>query len=402
MGTHDAAGPAVPSLYTPFRDPHRQIRLLQITSEGLSSLSMKIVNLEDAYDDYAALSYQWGTDDDLKAITIDDYQTLVRPNLYNFLDAICGHVRRNWRAEMPLTAEAKNNCGNTEDDETVKLAGNKYFWVDALCINQSSAAERGAQVSVMGQIYQGASIVLVYLGGTEMDPAMQRYLETRPTVVVRVAAAANSGLVEAARNDEMLRPLVESPYWRRLWIIQEFAVARFLVFVSPGFHVPFSGPSGLRGSIGPSRKAWLQYKEATRRASSVIGSRGKYRRSTYQGVKGLVSLMEEHSNAECADPRDRVYGLLALVGRDDHNSTGFELVPDYNISPAQLAEQLVQLLEEDFEGSTKGKDVWYTDWRVDLLYRLRTIVYDRFKWDQEWAKEIPQTISGHIRQAGAA
>ena len=37
------------------------------------------------------------------------------------------------------------------------------FWIDALCINQNSIAERNHQVGMMGQIYSKASSVLAWL-----------------------------------------------------------------------------------------------------------------------------------------------------------------------------------------------------------------------------------------------
>ncbi|ROW11074.1 hypothetical protein VMCG_01259 [Cytospora schulzeri] len=40
----------------------------------------------------------------------------------------------------------------------------RYYWVDAICINQSSDEEKGPQVSLMGQVYTNAERVLACVG----------------------------------------------------------------------------------------------------------------------------------------------------------------------------------------------------------------------------------------------
>jgi hypothetical protein len=39
-----------------------------------------------------------------------------------------------------------------------------YFWIDAVCINQSNDKEKGCQVGRMADIYQQACNVIVWLG----------------------------------------------------------------------------------------------------------------------------------------------------------------------------------------------------------------------------------------------
>ncbi|ROW18141.1 hypothetical protein VPNG_00172 [Cytospora leucostoma] len=40
----------------------------------------------------------------------------------------------------------------------------RFYWVDAICINQDSSEEKGPQVSLMGQIYVNAERVLACVG----------------------------------------------------------------------------------------------------------------------------------------------------------------------------------------------------------------------------------------------
>jgi hypothetical protein len=53
--------------------------------------------------------------------------------------------------------------------------GIRLVWVDAICINQNSFAERNAQVAKMGSKYQQSWQVVVYLGQDIVQPSPKRY-----------------------------------------------------------------------------------------------------------------------------------------------------------------------------------------------------------------------------------
>jgi len=64
----------------------------------------------------------------------------------------------------------------------------RYFWIDAVCINQSDLPERGSQVSMMDVIYRHATNVLVWLG--ELD------------IFIRPAAEAMNALLDLEKTME--------------------------------------------------------------------------------------------------------------------------------------------------------------------------------------------------------
>ncbi|OAG06323.1 uncharacterized protein CC84DRAFT_1090801, partial [Paraphaeosphaeria sporulosa] len=88
---------------------------------------------------YTCLSYRWGDDEATHTVLINGKIRCVRQNLFDFLD-MWKHGRRRRR----------------------KLK--RWFWIDALCIDQTNAAERNHQVQKMGQIYSNAEEVIVWLG----------------------------------------------------------------------------------------------------------------------------------------------------------------------------------------------------------------------------------------------
>jgi hypothetical protein len=110
----------------------------------------------------------------------------------------------------------------------------QHFWVDQLCINQSETGntEKSAQVMLMWQIYSLADCVIAWLGLPEEDDVefIIRHM-MRVSELLRAGDAAK--VVEMHKDADLLlrashalRAFCQRAYWTRLWIIQEFSVAR--------------------------------------------------------------------------------------------------------------------------------------------------------------------------------
>lgn len=115
----------------------QNIRLISISAdadcEGKIAVDMQAVSVNNA-PPYTALSYVWGSPESTRTITAGGHTIIVRQNLWNFL-------------------------------KQARRAGEDgLFWIDALCIDQSSIRERKHQVSVMGQIYSRANKVIAWFG----------------------------------------------------------------------------------------------------------------------------------------------------------------------------------------------------------------------------------------------
>ncbi|PMD34326.1 HET-domain-containing protein, partial [Hyaloscypha variabilis F] len=134
---------------------------------------------------YEALSYSWGTPDsfDLK-IWVNDCHFAVRQNLYCALTAL-------------------------------RTTGDRYLWIDALCINQDDSNEKGHQVGMMDLIYEKAEQVLVWLGCRNKNPrGFDEWVHFRPFFRLKWVA-----------HWKQLAEIFTVPYWKRLWIVQEFGLA---------------------------------------------------------------------------------------------------------------------------------------------------------------------------------
>ncbi|KAI2624971.1 heterokaryon incompatibility protein-domain-containing protein, partial [Hypoxylon sp. NC1633] len=89
-----------------------------------------------------ALSYVWGSTQDLKCIWIEGRRFAVTTNLYHILTAL-------------------------RHEHTTQT-----IWIDAICINQSNNKEKAHQVRLMGEIYSKAKETIIWLGNqvTESRP----------------------------------------------------------------------------------------------------------------------------------------------------------------------------------------------------------------------------------------
>lgn len=75
------------------------------------------------------------------------------------------------------------------------------LWVDALCIDQDNVLERGRQVAQIRNIYRSAQEVLCWLGPATPDTL-------------------------SPDTNSFSRDVMQRSYWHRVWIIQEFVLAR--------------------------------------------------------------------------------------------------------------------------------------------------------------------------------
>ncbi len=92
----------------------------------------------DSAGSYEALSYVWGTSNQVDNITI-------------------WHENTEWPVD--LTASLKETLLRLRFPDK-----QRRLWVDQICINQSDVAERSQQVQFMNRVYKHASRVLVWLG----------------------------------------------------------------------------------------------------------------------------------------------------------------------------------------------------------------------------------------------
>jgi hypothetical protein len=125
------------SFYSSLQDSE-EIRLLCLfPGSGAEVIKCSVTHVKFSDEvPYEALSYMWGPEHPVRLIAINENDFGIRENL--------------WLALQHLRLE----------NET------RLLWIDAICINQENTDERNHQVTQMGKVYNLASRVVVWLGGS--------------------------------------------------------------------------------------------------------------------------------------------------------------------------------------------------------------------------------------------
>ncbi|KAK2764428.1 hypothetical protein FQN54_009122 [Arachnomyces sp. PD_36] len=214
----------------------RSIRLLTL-SPSLSKSSpihchLRPIAFDDSTTDlikYEALSYVWGSSANRRGITCSDDD-----------DGEGGS-----KGELLVT----NNCY-----EALLHLRSRYkprtLWIDSICIDQTESkagvSERNAQIKLMGEVYNRAERVVVWLGvgGGWTRGFIGRswvlgnlalctlyYKYTRRVVgpVVRWGFGrlkVDANTERAAQFNKLLEEFVEHPWFTRVWTFQELVFAR--------------------------------------------------------------------------------------------------------------------------------------------------------------------------------
>ncbi|KAI8932229.1 hypothetical protein NX059_011108 [Plenodomus lindquistii] len=257
------------------------VRLLHIhsfedTANGLQ-VSLEHVPISAAQSgSYATLSYTWGSMEAVVPILVDGGILHIRPNLAEILQILQG----------------------------LQV---KYFWIDAICVNQADVVERSAQVNRMRAIHAGAQRVLIAANAAitgkcdELVPLLNLIEPTRGPAKQK---AQVTDLMKAMTDKSALFTLCNDPYWSRLWIIQEFAVG--------------SQAEMLFGSkvIDASKVRWLLYemgKEMARHHQDRMHNLYSIRRAWQSNrPPQLIDLLDKASGSQCSVRHDRVFGLVGL------------------------------------------------------------------------------------------
>ncbi len=105
--------------------------------------------------------------------------------------------------------------------------GQRYLWIDAICINQTNKVEKATQVKLMRDIYRNAKSVLVWLSSENLNQDNQRHNQYILSISTRQLYDTCQDLFNRVMPLEWtnLDGVLVHRYWRRAWIIQEFVVS---------------------------------------------------------------------------------------------------------------------------------------------------------------------------------
>lgn len=343
------------------------IRLLEILpgSEENIECRLHVAKLSEVVNGYEALSYTW------------------QP----------GYSSRLWYGRQQDAPIPKINCNGHITEVGANLFAalrrirhsitSRIVWADALCINQGDLMERSMQVQRMGEIFESAARVLIWLENpgypgkpyTSDDRVAYRAFSAVCNVVNgwrerssfrdEIPVATHSPHVdhpEEYDTGDILDPdsiewqpvfkLFENTWFHRVWVIQEAVRAKAAAVLWEDCEIAWchvgTAAAIIRNNFGRISSFtrtrqwyfgnWLTAPPTRSVPSGITNAYFMYRLSKSQSFFEPLSftfheLLKLTRQFGCKDDRDRVYGLLGLPTSDDLSST---IKPDYTKSTQEL------------------------------------------------------------------
>ncbi|CAN9308419.1 unnamed protein product [Alternaria alternata] len=272
---------------------------------------------DNSQPDYEALSYVWGSPDDLVSVSVyEDDTALPKPLEERVIFPM--KVRRN-------LADALRHLRLVDK--------HRVLWVDAVCINQCNMAERSREVTRMGLIYRQARRVVAWLGMS--TPDSDQALAALSNLGNSVEISDDGFIFRSTNNKSNWHPRVDKPplddetcdklvalfsrpYFYRLWIVQELRLASQHSLIQCGGDTLTI--SELRRAVGA---IW-----GAEHVPVLFDAHMYWVGTLIQSYTTLIELVNQSRVRLCFDMRDKIYGLLSLLPPQ----LAALIKPDYTIS----------------------------------------------------------------------
>ncbi|PHH91920.1 hypothetical protein CDD83_9787 [Cordyceps sp. RAO-2017] len=260
------------------------------------------------------------------------------------------------------------------------LHDTRVLWIDALCINQADITERNEQVKRMSEIYRAARRVVAWLGEESSNSAHAlttfRHVgsQVESTISGRIIAATNATETRLWRNDnapcfdhhtwQALFCFVERPWFYRLWCWQEIKL----------------GGSQTILQCGKDEISWYEFWKAILCLHNKDVSPSNVFRERCRHIAFLrhdssshpfCNILDVSRSKGCADPRDKIYGLLGLTPtyfsshvNVDYTRSAESVYKEAFFAHLQATERLELLKHCDIASRRTGGPTWVPDWSI--------------------------------------
>jgi len=238
----------------------------------------------------------------------------------------------------------------------------RVVWIDYVCINQSDPSEKSSQVSLMKEIYTNAAGVLISLTTPRTPKGYQWLIESilkhlrDEHVAARIVQELSELVTHYGFSGEDLAHFIEregrshrvfrltalsdflsNPWFTRVWIVQEVAVARQISFLYEGQHMEWNSVWNVMNSFQePEMAAALaangngvdltntrHFHTLSRIRTDTIKVQKHKRRFRFldeflsnpedpSKLLPLTLLLAKCADFQATDGRDKVYAMLGL------------------------------------------------------------------------------------------
>ncbi|KAL6837346.1 heterokaryon incompatibility domain-containing protein [Trichoderma camerunense] len=427
---------------TPLSSQDEEIRMLHLECGSGSSLlqcTLHRVSLRSVpAPSYEALSYTWGDENNRREIVVNGYIVDVTFNLYSAL------------------------CRFRLEDEA------RVLWIDALCINQTDLDERSQQVQLMRNVYTTCDQTVIWIGeppedmlptwemhwtGDEHDDESMDWFwkefysdsnrsnmdENDSTSIDQIFHAfANLRLLSSGHLSDQplfidmtgeefsyyttysdycrlvtdaLATFYDSPWWTRIWTVQEIILPPKAKFVFGPISVDMSCLLEAFAALACHMfepccselfsRCNVRVRKCFRQLGSVLTNIKNMRASHGDGTNvELWETLTTFRARHATDNRDKVHGVLGLVNK----WSGQPIVPNYRaatetiycqaaISTAIGTQSLFPLHFPLQKHACPTLPSWCVDWTAASALADQLNVY---QWSQQPFKVFPTHGPDHF------
>ncbi|KIV99187.1 uncharacterized protein PV09_09140 [Verruconis gallopava] len=236
----------------------------------------------------------------------------------------------------------------------------RLIWMDALCIDQSNVAERNQQVNMMRNIFGKAKQTLIWLGASDSsdEEAVQLLRDIDREIGIKIFGSQRHRTSEArqlqcnirathlAEDSRIsLRALLGRDWFRRVWVLQEFAVSSNVKFYCGSTDFSLDAYKITIASLDRTPELGTVYPaliNSLRICSFGLRLRHLFRKGRPRRLGWIVK--HTAGRFKATDPRDKIFALYGLI---DNCGTA-KLEADYTMTTTQVFRNAVQhILEED-------------------------------------------------------
>lgn len=286
-----------------------------------------------------------------------------------------------------------------------------------MCINQKDDAEKSSQIPLMAEIFRDASRVMVWLGDERETVRKMKRIQTasRQSGPISKKLPAEE-LLELTKN---VLSIVELPWFRRRWIIQELVMNPCVTFVCGFVEVAWQYIIDIINHVkeqNSHRTRSLNTRDFNQQETSDEGSsefpsdevsseissiclsspmrtafvlwslwqlwsipNSRLGQLDEAPPTSILELLHSFRNFECSDDRDRIFALIGLAqdigGGPKSNIINFSVgysqtIEEVYISFAEAVARagmfswILNRASASEPGADKGLPSWVPDWRA--------------------------------------
>ncbi|KAK3387845.1 heterokaryon incompatibility protein-domain-containing protein [Podospora didyma] len=264
---------------------------------------------------YSAISYCWGSHPTKSKLALAD------------------------GSYLPITAKVATILTRLVADRPKVRAGvanPPLLWLDAVCINQADAAEKGSQIPLMAYIYRRASCVEVWL---EEDEGLKKVIHQW------AEGTSSSSKLHVHHNPERSSPFTPyrthkvldvmwSSWFERAWVLQEFCFGTIHRFHYRDLELwPLFLDYVLQCGNDPKFSRLVDEGRGNCQipVSPMVRNYSRFRALRQSQAHGTIHTLEDilcvSYGLKATDPRDKIFAMLNLARREFIQ----DIKPDYTI-----------------------------------------------------------------------